>query len=168
MHLFLSPVSHRRLRTHSFISALNSEAHTPSIHATPLTPCTRTVLLRPGMYIGSIECVESTEWVLAPDRCSVQRSEVRWSPALQTLFDEIVVNAADNAARDPAGTTRIDVVVSSPGVAPASITVRNNGRGIPVQVREGERCGARARRERESMCACVCVCVRARGIYCVR
>lgn len=43
------------------------------------------------------------------------------------------MNAADNAVRDPVNTTRIDVTLSNPK-EPVRISVRNNGRGIPVEV----------------------------------
>ena len=59
----------------------------------------------------------------------------RWSPALCKLFDEILVNAADNTIRDPAGTSRIEVSVFNGSPAkgwPPRITIVNNGLGIPV------------------------------------
>lgn len=49
------------------------------------------VLLRPGMYIGAIDRVEGLEWVYNPRRNVMQRKAVKVSPALLTLFDEILV-----------------------------------------------------------------------------
>lgn len=51
-------------------------------------------------------------------------------PGLFKIFDEILVNAADNKQRDPT-MSRIEVTIS-----PATNTVRvwNNGSGIPVVV----------------------------------
>lgn len=48
------------------------------------------------------------------------------------LFDEILVNAADNTVRADSGTTRIDVTLDRGSIVhnkPPSIVVRNNGRG---------------------------------------
>jgi DNA topoisomerase-2 len=51
-------------------------------------------------------------------------------PALCKLFDEILVNAADNKQRD-ASTSRIDVRINAED---ASISIMNNGKGIPVRM----------------------------------
>lgn len=55
------------------------------------------------------------------------------------IFDEILVNAADNYARDPENTTRIDVTIDRGlnGSVPR-ITVRNDGAGVPVAVHAHE------------------------------
>jgi DNA topoisomerase-2 len=55
-------------------------------------------------------------------------------PALHTIFDEILVNASDNAQATPP-TTRIWVEVSVEG-----IRVTNNGRHIPVKPHPTEKC----------------------------
>ena len=65
------------------------------------------VLLRPEMYIGSVNAQPCTAWVLSSwgpekekdaDRTMVQR-ELMYSPGLLKVFDEIVVNAVDHATR---------------------------------------------------------------------
>ena len=53
---------------------------------------------------------------------------VTYVPGLFKIFDEIVVNAADNKQRDP-GMDRLDLVVDQDN---NRISVRNNGLGIPV------------------------------------
>ena len=62
-------------------------------------------------------------------------------PLKQQIFDEILVNAADNKQRDPA-MDRIDVVVEenldSDPSSRLCISVTNNGQGIPVEVHEKE------------------------------
>ena len=50
---------------------------------------------------------------------------------------QILVNAIDNHARDKT-TTRIDVRLPEPGDVTPTFSVRNNGRGIPVQFHSGE------------------------------
>ncbi|TYZ59857.1 hypothetical protein PybrP1_005799 [[Pythium] brassicae (nom. inval.)] len=109
------------------------------------------VLLRPGMYIGSVEPARDTMWVLpdesfaaasnAPESSPrVRQQTVEYVPALYKIFDEIVVNAVDNKTRD-ASMRHLDVVVDvgskANGFAPW-ISVRNDGRGIPVQLHATE------------------------------
>lgn len=49
-------------------------------------------------------------------------------PGLYKIFDEIVVNAADNKQRDPT-MDKINVTIDQ---AAGTISVKNNGKGIPV------------------------------------
>lgn len=52
--------------------------------------------------------------------------EVTFTPGLFKIFDEIIVNAADNKQRD----SNMDQIHVS--IEGNLISVRNNGRGIPV------------------------------------
>lgn len=66
------------------------------------------ILLRPDTYIGSIEHQQQTLWVHDGEKM-VSRS-VSYVPGLYKIFDEILVNAADNKVRDPdMDTVRVDV-----------------------------------------------------------
>lgn len=58
------------------------------------------ILLRPDTYIGSVESVKETMWVVDEDGKMVHK-EVSFVPGLYKIFDEILVNAADNKQRDP-------------------------------------------------------------------
>ena len=58
--------------------------------------------------------------------------DVRIVPGLYKIFDEILVNAADNKIRDPNMDT-IKVVVDREN---GSISVWNNGRGIPIEIHQ--------------------------------
>lgn len=50
---------------------------------------------------GSVESVTEFMWVYDVDQnCMVQR-EISYVPGLYKIFDEILVNAADNKQRDP-------------------------------------------------------------------
>lgn len=49
-------------------------------------------------------------WILNPDRLQMEHKEVTYPPGLLKIFDEILVNAADNKARDP-GMDRLEVTV---------------------------------------------------------
>jgi hypothetical protein len=54
-------------------------------------------------------------------------------PGLLKLFDEILVNACDNKARDPS-MDRLEVdLVQGTKSKPCQIRVRNNGAGIPIE-----------------------------------
>ena len=117
------------------------------------------VLLRPGMYVGSVSPMPASTshyfdplshrmkpWESLPlplplpssldehshsqmQKMQNQRPLIR--PALLKIFDEILVNAADNYRRDPKGTTELDVNIDK---VLGRISVRNNGAGIPVMV----------------------------------
>ena len=111
--------------------------HAPGTHVYRQLTAVEHVLLRPGMYIGSVEARTEMAWVFEGGRM-VWR-EVKYVPALLKLFDELLVNAMDNVQRD-AGTTSIQVSIggavsvpgSKPDVDPGVISVYNSGRGIPV------------------------------------
>ena len=57
------------------------------------------ILLRPDTYIGSTEAQQQKLWV--HDGTALVFREVSYVPGLYKIFDEILVNAADNKVRDP-------------------------------------------------------------------
>ena len=59
------------------------------------------MLLRPDSYVGSIEHVRQPMWVYDADQDKLVQREIDFIPALFKIFDEIIVNAADNKVRDP-------------------------------------------------------------------
>jgi DNA topoisomerase II len=73
------------------------------------------VLLRPGMYIGSTAPHTGEAWVFDPPAGRMVRRPLTHSPGLLKIFDEILVNACDNRARDPAGMTRLEVAIYAGG-----------------------------------------------------
>lgn len=67
------------------------------------------ILLRPDSYIGSVEPLQELMWVYEEDAGMVQR-EITYVPGLYKIFDEILVNAADNKVRDPSmNTIKVDI-----------------------------------------------------------
>lgn len=71
-------------------------------------------------------------WVIDdsnPDKVAMVQKSINFVPGLYKIFDEILVNAADNIQRDKRGTTQIKVSIDQ---AKGQITVYNNGKGIPV------------------------------------
>ena len=66
------------------------------------------ILLRPDTYIGSTEKKEEKLWVHHDDQLLQQ--EISYAPGLYKIFDEILVNAADNKVRDPKmDTLKVDI-----------------------------------------------------------
>ncbi|KAJ1135680.1 hypothetical protein NDU88_002118 [Pleurodeles waltl] len=85
------------------------------------------ILLRPDTYIGSVEPVTQQMWVY-DESVGMNCRDVTFVPGLYKIFDEILVNAADNKQRDSSMTCiKIDI---DPGNN--TISVWNNGKGIPV------------------------------------
>ena len=101
------------------------------------------ILLRPDTYIGSVEPLTQTMFVLTTntgdsrqtDSTSspiIQQREITYTPGLYKIFDEILVNAADNKQRD-SNMDRLEIVIDNDGGGmDGVISVLNNGRGIPV------------------------------------
>lgn len=84
------------------------------------------VLLRPGMYCGSIKPREDDIHLLGEDGNFVPR-KVTYNPAFLKIFDEIVSNAVDEHRRNP----KLNEITVTVDPDSKSITVRDNG-GIPV------------------------------------
>ncbi|XP_071584697.1 DNA topoisomerase 2-alpha [Heliangelus exortis] len=85
------------------------------------------ILLRPDTYIGSVELVTQQMWVFDED-VGLNCRDVTFVPGLYKIFDEILVNAADNKQRDK-NMSCIKVTID---VENNTISVWNNGKGIPV------------------------------------
>ncbi|KAL2939910.1 DNA topoisomerase 2 [Bienertia sinuspersici] len=91
------------------------------------------ILLRPDTYIGSIEKHDQALWVYDSSNKMVYKS-VNYVPGLYKIFDEILVNAADNKQRDPK-MDRVEVVIDQ---EQNLISVYNTGDGIPVEMHKEE------------------------------
>jgi len=87
------------------------------------------ILSRPDMYVGTLQRQEEGQWVWNEKRGKMVWHECRYIPGMYKIFDEILVNAADNKARDPKGQTYVDVQVNE---ETGQIVVKNDGAGIPV------------------------------------
>lgn len=104
------------------------------------------ILDRPDTYIGSNKIVCEEQYVLSSgddktvssgedatvssteDNVSIKKKVIEYNPALIKIFDEILVNAIDHTVRDP-DATFVKVFIDTKD---NSITVTNNGTGIPV------------------------------------
>ena len=68
------------------------------------------ILLRPDTYIGSVEKITEVMWVYDNDKSALTQKEITYVPGLYKIFDEILVNAADNKVRDPKmDTIKVDI-----------------------------------------------------------
>ena len=89
------------------------------------------VLLRPGMYIGSVAPTATEAWVYEDGALCYR--EVTVAPAFAQVFLEILTNATDHAIRTAGHAKAADRVTRiAVALDPATgvITVENNGRGI--------------------------------------
>uniref|UniRef100_A0A672ZKB6 DNA topoisomerase 2 n=1 Tax=Sphaeramia orbicularis TaxID=375764 RepID=A0A672ZKB6_9TELE len=85
------------------------------------------ILLRPDSYIGSVEPVTQQMWVY-DENVGLNCRDVTFVPGLYKIFDEILVNAADNKQRDKSmSCIKVNIDVEN-----NTISVWNNGKGIPV------------------------------------
>ncbi|CCH45177.1 DNA topoisomerase II [Wickerhamomyces ciferrii] len=92
------------------------------------------ILKRPDTYIGSTEHQESNLWIYDDQTESMMEKPVKLVPGLFKIFDEILVNAADNKIRDPS-MKKIEVTINP---EENLIEIKNDGRGIPIEMHEKE------------------------------
>jgi len=88
------------------------------------------ILKRPDTYIGSVERTEQEMWVYNSEAEMMENRKVNYVPGLYKIFDEILVNAADNKQNDP-NMNEIRVTVDRES---GEISVWNNGKGIPIEI----------------------------------
>ncbi|KAI0971156.1 DNA topoisomerase [Xylaria arbuscula] len=93
------------------------------------------IIKRPDTYIGSVEPTEQSMWVFNKETELMEYRKVAFVPGLYKIFDEILVNAADNKQNDPT-MSYIKVNINR---ELGEISVENNGKGIPVEMHEKER-----------------------------
>ena len=74
-------------------------------------------------------------WVYDSELDSMKWGDVSFVPGLYKIFDEIVVNAADNKQRDK----NMDTIKVTVDREKGEISVWNNGRGIPVEIHDVSR-----------------------------
>ncbi|XP_042234851.1 DNA topoisomerase 2-like isoform X2 [Homarus americanus] len=93
------------------------------------------ILLRPDTYIGSVEYATDMMWVYDNETEKIVQKEISYVPGLYKIYDEILVNAADNKQRDPKmDTIKVDIDAEN-----NQVSVFNNGKGIPVAVHKDEK-----------------------------
>lgn len=86
------------------------------------------ILLRSGMYVGSIKNETSNRFIYNSDDAQMVMKEVEYVPAILKIIDEIISNSCDEFRRTSnMGLTEITVKIDNSG----EIIIRDNG-GIPV------------------------------------
>ena len=85
------------------------------------------VLLRPGMYVGSIKPHDSEVFLLGADE-KFKKTQVTYNPAFLKIFDEIISNSVDEHKRNPK-LNKIEVTIDR---EKCQVSIWDNG-GIPVQ-----------------------------------
>ena len=74
-------------------------------------------------------------WVLDLETKKIVNREITYTPGLYKIFDEILVNAADNKQRDK-NMDRIDIDIKPDQ---NEIRVKNNGKGIEIEMHREEK-----------------------------
>lgn len=88
------------------------------------------IIKRPDTYIGSVERTTEKMWVFNSETSQMEFRPISFVPGLYKIFDEILVNAADNKQRDPS-MKQIKVIVNR---EKGEISVENDGAGIPIEI----------------------------------
>mmetsp|Transcript_8373 Transcript_8373/g.19772 ORF Transcript_8373/g.19772 Transcript_8373/m.19772 type:complete len:1261 (+) Transcript_8373:26-3808(+) len=88
------------------------------------------ILLRPDTYVGSVEHQDESFWVWNEKKGAMEHRDITYVPALYKVFDEILVNAADNLQRD----SKMKAIKVDIDTSRGRIKVWNDGRGIPIQL----------------------------------
>jgi DNA topoisomerase-2 len=93
------------------------------------------ILKRPDSYVGPVELGSEPYWIL--NGSSFTKKNLKYSPALLKIFDEILVNAIDRNSMYPKNVTQISVAIDKDT---GSVTIENNGPlgGISVKMHEKE------------------------------
>jgi DNA topoisomerase-2 len=96
------------------------------------------ILDNPDTYIGSVEKIESVQWILNEDNSKITEKNIEYIPGLFKLFDEGAVNARDHAVRmeqaiangqeNALPVTNIEITIENDG----TISMYNDGNGIDI------------------------------------
>ena len=95
------------------------------------------ILKRPDSYVGPVDLNVEPYWVLNGDNSQFEKNNLKYSPALLKIFDEILVNAIDRNSTYPKNVTSISIDVDKIN---GSVTIENNGPigGVGVRMHEKE------------------------------
>jgi len=94
------------------------------------------ILLRPDTYIGSTEPTTEINWIYDEKEKIIKEKKITYVPGLFKIFDEILVNAADNSKRDKKQ-NKIKVKINR---EKNRISVWNNGKNIPIKTHKEYNC----------------------------
>jgi DNA topoisomerase-2 len=83
------------------------------------------VLMKPGMYIGSIDFIQSKQLIYENDQ--IIEKQINYNPGLYKIIDELIVNAYDQSIRDKS-LNEINTIIDT-----NSFSIFNSGIGIPIE-----------------------------------
>jgi DNA topoisomerase-2 len=83
------------------------------------------VLMKPGMYIGSIDFMQSKQLIFENNQ--IIEKEISFNPGLYKIIDELIVNAYDQSIRDKT-LDEINATISN-----NYFSIYNSGVGIPIE-----------------------------------
>jgi DNA topoisomerase-2 len=96
------------------------------------------ILSNPDTYIGSVEEIDSEQWILNETNDKIIEKNIKYIPGLFKLFDEGIVNCRDHVVRMAQAiatkqpnclpVTNIEITIEEDG----TITMLNDGNGIDV------------------------------------
>ena len=96
------------------------------------------ILDNPDTYIGSVEKIDSQQWILNDENSRIFERNIEYVPGLFKLFDEGIVNARDHSVRmtqaiangqyNALPVTNIEITIEEDG----TIIMLNDGNGIDV------------------------------------
>lgn len=89
------------------------------------------ILLKPGMYVGSSQLITEDMYIIEDG--NIVKKSIKYIPALQRLYEEILLNAFDQTVRDGTDCSEIHVNIDK---ELNTITVHNNGQGLPIVLKE--------------------------------
>ncbi|KAG6869034.1 hypothetical protein C0993_004707 [Termitomyces sp. T159_Od127] len=93
------------------------------------------IMKRPDTYIGSIETITKAMWTYDVNTKRMVYRDVKYVPGFLKIVDEILVNAADNKIND----SSMDTLKVNIDIENCTISVYNNGRGIPIEIHSKEK-----------------------------
>lgn len=94
------------------------------------------IIHRPDSYIGSPEPCSQNMWVWDKEKQVIVSRNITYTPGFYKIFDEVIVNAADNKQRD----SRMNSIKITIDQGKNIISVWNNGKGIPIEMHKEEKC----------------------------
>lgn len=94
------------------------------------------ILLRPGMWVGSIKEEEKQFFVFDDSEAKMTLKNIMYVPAMLKIFDEVLSNSCDEYRRSTnLGLNKIEVKVYKSG----RIIIKDNG-GIPIEMHKTAKC----------------------------
>ena len=97
------------------------------------------VLHRPDTYIGSSAILTDDVFICDIDSATpkIIKKKISFIPGLERIYEEVLLNAFDQTVREGTGCNEISVDIDQSN---GSITVINNGQGIPVVMKDELKC----------------------------